>query len=80
MKEWKKPEIVDLDVKYTENAPVTISGGVGSCNAGWDSFKYVNINGQTCQKYTCKCGLEFYNREDAKNHQPLPTWPIPWSN
>ena len=27
MKEWKKPEIVDLDVKLTENVPFTTSGG-----------------------------------------------------
>ena len=27
MKEWKKPEIVDLDVKFTENVPFTTSGG-----------------------------------------------------
>ena len=27
MQEWKKPEIVDLDVKFTENVPFTTSGG-----------------------------------------------------
>ena len=36
MKEWKKPEIVDLDVKFTltEDMLMPLSGGTGSGDGG----------------------------------------------
>lgn len=61
MKEWKKPEIVDLDVKFTEEVPFTTSGG--ECTPP-------NPGSPTCDE----CGKELHDLTNFHNENNHKGW------